>query len=192
MLSIILKAQVGINTDSPKTTLDINGELTIRNTPIEDGKFYDLGINDDGLIVKKSEYITSYSTYLGYDPMASTHEEILPFTLEDGYIMKIDGVSIGGCYGVMVNFTFNFIGNTFIGGKIQGGDKPEVILTGSNSIYGTPLEKIANASGCTPSGHTLTLVNNNQIRVSFHDEPTYYPNAGVFVIYNFEKVKQVK
>ncbi|WP_052187024.1 hypothetical protein [Chryseobacterium indologenes] len=67
-----------------------------------------------------------------------------------------------------------------------------VTLSSSQSVFGKPLEWLANA-GNNPSfptaGHTLSY-SNGQISVTFVDFPIYYPNAGLFVIYTTDKIKQ--
>lgn len=51
LLPIISYSQVGINTDNPRSTLDVNGELTIREVyPLKGQTINNLYINENGLI----------------------------------------------------------------------------------------------------------------------------------------------
>ncbi len=47
-------SQVGINTESPKATLDVNGQTIIRDIPNSKSTFKNLGVNENGLIVQNS------------------------------------------------------------------------------------------------------------------------------------------
>ncbi|MCS4238661.1 hypothetical protein M2306_001099 [Myroides gitamensis] len=202
LLSNLLLAQpkTGINTTNPQATLEVNGDLIVRDLPVvkEKEAFYAIGHDQNNKIVSLSKDITSYSTYLGFAPMAPTHREELPFTLENGYITTLEGFGIGACYGVMIKFTIYFIGTTYIGAELHGistsrETKYDVVtLTSTASIFGTSLETLAKATGCTAtSGHTLSYnAQTKKISVSFADSPTYYPNAGLFVINKIMKVKQ--
>lgn len=69
-----------------------------------------------------------------------------------------------------------------------------VTLTSRASIFSTSLETLAKVTGCTAtSGHTLSYnAQTKKISVSFADSPTYYPNAGLFVINKIMKVRQTK
>lgn len=194
------QTQTGVNTKAPKATLDVNGDLIVRDLPIikEKEAYYAIGHDSNNRIVSLSREISSYSTYLGYSPMAAAHKEELPFVLENGYITTIEGFSIGACYGVMINFTITFIGTKYIGTKLQGistannNKYAEVTLSSGETVFGTPLEILAKASSCgANSGHTLSFnTQNNKISVSFLDKPTYYSNAGIFVINKVIKIKQ--
>ncbi|WHT39003.1 hypothetical protein QNH98_18940 [Myroides sp. mNGS23_01] len=197
---LLAQVKTGINTTNPQATLEVNGDLIIRDLPVvkEKEAFYAIGHDQNNKIVSLSKDLTSYSTYLGFAPMASTHREELPFTLENGYITTLEGFGIGACYGVMIKFTIYFIGTTYIGAELHGISTSrdtkynEVILSSTENIFGTSLEILAKASGCSAtSGHTLSYnAQTKKITVSFADSPTYYPNAGLFVINKVTKVKQ--
>ncbi|PTT30811.1 hypothetical protein DBR28_15805 [Chryseobacterium sp. HMWF028] len=97
----------------------------------------------------------------------------------------------------MVDFIIYFIGTSYLGALLQGRATSNnntyagVTLSSSNSVFGKPLEQLANAgynSSFPNAGHTLSY-SNGQISVTFLDFPVYYPNAGLFVIYTIDKVK---
>ncbi|PWW20604.1 hypothetical protein [Chryseobacterium sp. AG844] len=198
-LCSLIYSQVGINTTTPTQTLDVNGNGRFRLIPDvqKDALFYRLGVNVAGDLTKETS-ISSYNTYLGFSPMAPTHTQTIPLTLENGYLTKITGTSIGAVAGVMVDFTIYFIGTSYLGASLQArattnnNTYAAVTLSSSQSVFGTPLEKLANAV-INPSypnaGHTLSY-SAGQITVSFLDFPIYYPNAGLFVIYTIDKIKQ--
>lgn len=167
-------SQVGINTPTPTQTLDVNGNGRFRQVPDiqKDALFYRLGINEAGVLAKETS-ISSYNTYLGFSPRVPTHTPTLPLTLENGYLTKITGTSIGACVGVMVDFTIYFIGTSYIGATLQAratansNSYNAVTLSSNQSVFGTPLETLANASACGgTSGHTLSY-SNGQISVAF-------------------------
>ncbi|MCT2406778.1 MFS transporter [Chryseobacterium antibioticum] len=197
--SMILSSDgyLGVGTISPTERLDVNGNARFRLIPNvqKDALFYKLGVNAAGDLAKETS-ISSYNTYLGFNPAAPTHTKTIPLTLENGYLTKISGTSIGACMGVMVDFTIYFIGTSYLGASLQARATSgtttfaAVTLSSSQSIFGTSLERLANASGCSASvGHILSY-SAGQITVSFFDQPTYFTNAGLFVIYSIDKVKQ--
>lgn len=51
-LSSVLNAQVGINTDEPKATLDINGDLRIRKTEVLENPQHVLSVDEEGFVKK--------------------------------------------------------------------------------------------------------------------------------------------
>lgn len=159
--------------------------------------FTDWEVNAAGDLAKETS-ISSYNTYLGYSPMAATHTQTIPLTLENGYLTKITGTSVGACFGVMVDFTIYFIGTSYLGASLQARATSNtttyaaVTLSSSQSIFGAPLERLAkaNCGGSTSTtGHTLSY-SAGQINVSFLDQTPYFPNAGLFIIYTIDKVKQ--
>lgn len=194
---------IGINTDLPLATLDINGDFIIREVPIQhSGSFYALGVNEKKQFVTKSADVTSYAVYLGLDPKAPSQTQELPINLEDGYITKITGTTIGACYGVMVDFTIVYLGKRYLGATLKGistqanvvKDFPTVVLDSSMSIFGKPLEELAKATTCPldgTDGHILTFNNTtNKMKVTFSDKPEYFKDAGTFIIYNIDKILQ--
>lgn len=198
-LNCVFAQLVGINTTTPKSTLDVNGDLTVRSTPdFVNGSLYSIGIDNDGKVVKKN--LSSFNKYLGFAPMASSHSVSLPFVLEDGYIIKIIGTSIGASGGIMVNFEISFLGKTYLGAKLQpiattgSTIYPEVTLNSTQSVFsGKSLEVLANAGSSSSSvyGHTLSYNSTTGIITdTFNDTTPYYPNAGTFIIYSFEKYKR--
>lgn len=193
---------VGVNTKTPKSALDVNGDLIIRNVPLlghnGDDSYFEIGIDNENRIITKNKEIKSYSRYLGFDPMAPSHTVKIPIKLEKNYITKFTGTSIGACYGVKVDFEIQFIDKKFISAVLQAYPLAElqastvydrVILTSKSNIFSQYLEKLANASACTDSGHIFSLDTEGNIVVTYFDAPTYFPNAGIFVIYNVEKTK---
>ncbi|WP_010254450.1 hypothetical protein [Myroides injenensis] len=197
------KAQerIGINKALPEATLDINGDLIIREIPViqHGDEFYSIGHDKKHKIVSKSKDVTSFSTYLGFSPDAKIHTAVLPINLEDNYIITISGFSVGACYGVLTEFTITFIGKNFSYASLQSyatakevtKTYSKVTLNSNNNIFNTPLEILSKGSECeSTSGHTLRYnKNTNEITVSFLDRPVYFKNAGVFVINNISKVK---
>ena len=191
---------VGIGTTAPSQKLDVDGTARLRNVPVlgVDESFYEVGMKTDGTIVKKSAEPSSYNTYLGFDPPASTHAQALPFTIEDNYLTIIKGTSVGACYGVIVNFEITFIGKRYIGATLQAFSAvdnktyAETKLGPNASVFGTSLEVLAHASTCsTTSGHTLTFDSTTgKITDTFRDTGNYYKDAGTFVITSYEKYKQ--
>lgn len=190
--------KVGINTENPQSTLDINGDLTIRSTPnFDSGMLSELGVNQNGQVLKKNQF--SYNVYLGLSPLAATQNINLPLALDDNYITRITGTSIGACYGVIVNFEILFIGKTYLGAKLQGISTDntttysKITLSNNQTIFGKSLELLAKASTrCSDPnglyGHTLTYNSTTGIiNVKYYDVPTYYPSAGTFVIYSFDR-----
>lgn len=194
------KAKLGINTTNPSANLDVNGTVRIGEIPTvadENTKFTFIGVDESGNVVKENDAFSSFTKYLGFDPMALEHTVVLPFSLDSGYIYQIEGMTVGACYGVIVNFKIYFIGDKYLGATLQAiaSSKDDVyaavVLPASKSIFGTPLEVLANASTCSKtSGHTLTyLPETRQIKVAYYDVPKYFPDAGTFVITNFSKFK---
>lgn len=192
---------VGINTELPKATLDVNGDVIVRNVPVQtSGSFFSIGINDKNQVVTKSADVTSYAIYLGFDPKAPKQSEVLPIKLENGYITKITGTTIGACYGVMVDFTIVYLGTRYLGATLKAintlpgvvKDYPPVVLDSTKPVFGTALEVLAKASECSPLiGHFLTYdTTKNEISVRFNDTTVYYKDAGTFVIYNIDKIRQ--
>lgn len=190
-------AKVGINTATPQSTLDVNGDLIVRGIPVlEDGFFTDIGVNEYGKVYKRNDSFTSYSVYLGFDPMAITHTDTIPVTFQYGYMYRIEGISIGACEGTLVYFTVTLIGTRYVGATLQAVATrensttvyPPVTLTASQPIFnvGQSLEYLAGNTGCGSKwGHTLTyLAETNQIVVDFLDDGTYFKDAGTFAITN--------
>lgn len=190
-------AKLGINTNAPLTSVDINGDLAIRNIPVlEDGFFTDIGVDQMGKVYRRNESFTSYSVYLGFDPMAQSHIDTIPLTLEAGYIYKIEGISIGACEGTLTYFTITFVGTRYVGATLQAVATRDnstkvfapVILTAAQPIFNVnrSLESLAGQSGCGSTyGHTLQyLTDKNQLVVSFKDEKVYFKDAGTFAITN--------
>lgn len=190
-------AKLGVNTDLPLTSVDINGDLAIRNIPVlEDGFFTDIGVDQAGKVFRRNESFTSYSVYLGFDPMAQVHIDTIPLTLEAGYIYKIEGISIGACEGILTYFTLTFVGTRYVGANLQAvatRDEgttvfPPVVLTASQPVFNVnkSLEFLAGHTACGSTyGHTLEyLTDKNQFVVSFKDESTYFKDAGTFAITN--------
>lgn len=195
------KAQerIGINNALPEATLDINGDIIIREIPvIQHGEeYYSIGHDKNNRIVSKSKDVTSFSTYLGFSPLATTHVATLPIELENDYITTFTGFSVGACYGVITEFTITFIGKKFSYAALQSYSTvssttyPKITISSTNTIFDKPLEILSKGSTCNEtSGHTLRYnKSTNKITVTFLDWPTFYPNAGVFVINNISKVK---
>lgn len=202
---VCIAQKTGINIANPKATFDVNGDIIIRNVPLVghngDGSFYEIGLDNENRIVTKSKDAGSFSLYLGFDPMAPSHSVKIPIKIEKNYITKITGTSIGACEGVKVDFELQFIDKRFISAILQGYPLSEsqkakvyerVILTSATNVFGTPLEILAKASSCgSESGHILSLNPDDTLSVTFSDKPTYFPNAGVFVIYSVDKTKYI-
>jgi hypothetical protein len=202
---ICVAQNTGINTKNPKATLDINGDLIIEKIPLVghngDFSFYQLGYDNENRIVTKSKEIESFSIYLGFSPMAPTHTAKIPVKIEKGYITKITGTSIGACFGVKVDFELQFIDKKFISAVLQAYSLKEsepdtvydrVVITNSLTFFTKSLETLAKATACSAdSGHTLSLNTDDTLSVTFLDKPTYYPNSGIFVIYNVNKTKYI-
>lgn len=203
MISQVCTAQkTGINTITPAATLDVNGDLIIRNVPLVghngDNSFFEIGVDSENRVVTKNKDVTSYSAYLGFDPMAPSHFVKMPLKVETNYITKITGTSIGACNGVKVDFELQFIDNKFISATLQayplaasqsGKVYDKVILSSTANISSDSLEMLAKAGCSAQAGHILSLSADGYLQVSFNDRPTYYPNAGIFVIYSVEKSK---
>lgn len=190
-------AKLGVNTSLPETSVDINGDLAVRNIPVlEDGFFTDIGVDEKGKIYRRNDSFTSYSVYLGFDPMAATHVDTIPVKFEAGYIYKLEGISIGACEGTLVYFTITFVGNRYVGATLQavatrdGGTKvyPSVALTAAQSVFNVnqSLEYLAGNTLCGAQyGHTLQYIaDTNEIIVTFLDEGKYFKDAGTFAITN--------
>lgn len=202
---VCIAQKTGINIANPKAAFDVNGDIIIRNVPLVghngDESFYEIGLDNENRIVTKNKDIKSYSIYLGFDPIAPSHTAKIPIKIEKDYITKITGTSIGACNGVKVDFELQFIDKKFISAILQAYSLKEsdpkvydrVVLTSATNIFGSTLESLAKAgcSGSSTTGHTLSLNTDATLSVTFNDTPTYFPNAGVFVIYSVEKTKYI-
>ncbi len=61
-----LSAQVGINTNEPRTSLDVNGETTIRKTNYLKGTLSPLYVDQNGLVGLKEDTGTNLTTAVFY------------------------------------------------------------------------------------------------------------------------------
>jgi len=210
-LHITSGGNLGINTNVPQASLDINGNLIIRE--IKSAKdnntdnFYELYANDAGEVYTLTSEPTSYSRYLGFDPMAPTHDFELPTVLEDGYLTVMEGLGIASCYGVPYTFTLIFKGRNFISGEVKraaykGGttENPSKVVQfdsgtviGENFVTGKiALETIGGTNCSTDTGHFFTINNTTgKISVRFFDKGNFYKDAGSFTITQVNKVKYV-
>ncbi|MEN9918906.1 MAG: hypothetical protein RL662_1342 [Bacteroidota bacterium] len=197
-------SQVGINTNTPQTTLDINGTLSVRDIPnageLKDNTLFGLYADQNGVVNKITAEPTTYSRYLGFQPMSPSHVFTLPTTLELGYITTITGIGIGACYGVPYTFTLTFKDLDLISGLVERkptGDKPvassvKLSYASSTVLQTKSLENLDNLTGCGEGGHVLSIVKgatSATLQVVFKDTPTYFPDAGTFSVSRVEKVR---
>lgn len=79
----------GINTTTPKATLDVNGDIIIRDVPLlghnGDDSFFEIGLDNENRVVTKNKEVKSFSRYLGFAPMAPSHTVNIPILLEKNY-----------------------------------------------------------------------------------------------------------
>ncbi|TWP29910.1 hypothetical protein ETU08_03385 [Apibacter muscae] len=213
-IPLLLISQVGIETDKPEATLDINGDLIIRKAEYaidyHDKGFYNIVTDSTGKIYKDDFIPSSYSYYLGFDPMASNHTEELPTPLVPGYITTIYGVSVGACHGNVVEFTLTYKGIDLLSANIhrfsaENRDGTEVVVNGGSVIieginesklYSNSLENLPTPpSGCGDDyGHKLsaTIVDGvKKLSVTYLDLPVYYPDAGTFTVTNVSRIKYI-
>lgn len=190
--------KLGINKKDPiETNLDVDGSVAFRNLPtLEIGSFTDIGVNNDGILYKRNQAFTSYSVYLGFDPMAKSHTDTIPLHFQDGYMYKLEGIAVGACQGVLISYTILFIGNKYSGATLQASttkvgstDKYNpVVLSATEDFWGKYLEVLAGAGSCGEVGHQLSYDGVNLI-VTFTDDSPYYLDAGTFAITNLIQVK---
>ncbi|MDR3271983.1 MAG: hypothetical protein LBT29_00670 [Flavobacteriaceae bacterium] len=207
-LSAYIFAQVGINTETPKTELDVNGNITVRKMKNAENNnftnYYGILSDEEGQFYRSSPEPISYSKYLGYEPMAAEHDFELPTTLKKGYITTITGVGIGACCGAPFTFTLTFKDSRLISGVIERTSvetgtgsytTPGTVILSRNNVSDLTSKPIDNLDGkitCPASayGHYMQInETTGKITVKFLDIPQFFPDAGTFSVTNVTKVK---